>query len=91
MCQRSVYRGPDGARSPNMVLFNKDAVVKTDAVVLRAATPHRVFLSEPQARDSLAGIQKDGFRAGNCPHHGTGGRRGTGEELRKVQSASLPG
>jgi hypothetical protein len=74
-----------------VVFLDEEGVEQADAVVVTAATAHRVLLGDAQAGDGLAGIQQPHAGArdlvGVVPAAGGGAR----QQLQEIQSAALAG
>jgi hypothetical protein len=62
------HRRSDAASGSNVILFDQDAVVQGQPLVLAAADTHRIFLCKPQARQGLARIEYRSARASGQPH-----------------------
>ena len=84
-------RRRDAAAGGDMVLLDQEGVPQADAVVVAAATGHRVLLRQAQPGQGLAGVEQ--------PHAGVrdqvdivAGAGGGGREgLQQVQRRALPG
>ena len=82
-------RGGDRAGGENVVFLDEHAVVEAEPVVLRAAAAHRVFLSETQAGQCLAGVEDPAAGPGDGIGVGACGGRGAREQLQEVQGRPL--
>ena len=74
-----------------MILFNKEGVVKADAMVVTAAAGDGVFLRGAQAGNGFAGVQKFDVGVSNQVGVFSTGGGGTRKQLQEVQCAALTG
>ena len=69
----------------NVILFDENAVVESDAMIGAAAHAHGIFLREPQAGQRFAGIDDFRARAGYRFDEAAGAGGHRGEHLHEVQ------
>src|SRR5947207_15969142 len=86
---RALQCGDNSTGERNMIVLNQDSVGKIQAMVLRAAATHRVFIDHPQPLDRLPGIEGSAFSAGHSLDELTCERCNTALSLLTIQAHAL--